>query len=90
MSRRHRDLEATPLPKEERRRTARQIRHDAKISLLASDPDDVVLPEPVRMTPHRAVANTGGRRRFRHWKAPFWKRRNAERHRRNEESVRLA
>jgi hypothetical protein len=42
------------------------------------------------MTPHRPVANTSGRRRFRHWKAPFWKRRNAERHRRNEESVRLA
>ena len=89
MSRRHRDLEATPLPKEERRRTARRIRHDAKVSLLAADPDDVVLPEPVRMTPHRPAPAANGQRRFRHWKAPFWKRRNAERHRRNEETIRL-
>lgn len=89
MSRRHRDPEATTLPKEERRRTARRIRHDAKVSLMAADPDDIVLPEPVRMTGHRPVREEG-RRRFRHWKAPFWKRRNLERHRRNEEFLRLA
>ena len=82
MSRRHRDLQTEPLPKEERRRSIRQVRHAAKVSLMAADPDDVILPEPVRAVHKAALPETGGRR-FRHWKAPFWKRRNAERHRRN-------
>jgi DNA-binding helix-hairpin-helix protein with protein kinase domain len=89
MSRRHRDPEATSLPKDERRRTARRIRHVAKVSLLAADPDDIVLPEPVRMAAPRPVREQSGHRRFRHWKAPFWKRRNVARHRRNEETVHL-
>ena len=84
MSRRHRDLQVGTLPKEERRRSIRQVRHAAKVSLMAADPDDVVLPEPVRAV-HKGTAPEPGRRRFRHWKAPFWKRRNAERHRRNME-----
>ena len=89
MSKRHREsrVQAKP-PKEARRQDHRRERHTAKAALLAADPESVVLPAPRHLAGEEApkvVDSTPGRRRFRHWKAPFWKRRTTARHQRNEE-----
>ena len=90
MSKRHRESRMqAKVPKEARRLDHRRDRHTAKTALQVSDPEAVVLPS----TPRQLVADDAPKavatpspktgRRFRHWKAPFWKRRNVARHERN-------
>ena len=88
MSKRHRESRVqTKVPKEARRLDHRRDRHTAKAALLASDLEAVVLPSTPRQlvaeVAPKAVTEATSRRRFRHWKAPFWKRRNVARHERN-------
>ena len=89
MSKRHRESRVqTKVPKEARRLDHRRDRHTAKAALLTADPESVILPAPRPLggdEAPKAVEPTPGRRRFRHWKAPFWKRRTTARHQRNEE-----
>lgn len=77
MSQRHHDTLA-PHAKDERRRTRRAVRHEVA-EVLATTPvdelDDVVLPAVVRTVPHQAPERAR-RREHRHWKLPFWKRRD--------------
>lgn len=83
MSRRHRDPQVQELPLEERRRDARRLRHETRVMLAVTDPDDVALPRPVHSRSHHRPPTAAGPREFRHWKAAFWKRRTAARHQRN-------
>ncbi len=46
------------------------------------DLDDLLVPILAHPNPHTVPER--GPRRFRHWKAPFWKRRTNERRRRNQ------
>ncbi|HEX2850238.1 MAG TPA: hypothetical protein VHN98_06785 [Acidimicrobiales bacterium] len=82
MSRRHRDPQVQDLPLEERRREARRVRHETRVMLAVTDPDDVALPTPVHRREH-GRPSVSDSRRFRHWKSAFWKRRTALRHERN-------
>lgn len=84
MSRRHHDLlparSARQLAKLEKRRA----RHKANLALhTAIDPEDLVVEDP---KPERIARDTlpSSGKRLRHWKVKEWKRRNAERRRRNE------
>ena len=89
MSKRHRESRVqAKVPKEARRLDHRRDRHTAKAVLLTADPEGVVLPAPRHLAGDeapKAVEAAPGRRRFRHWKAPFWKRRTTARHQRNEQ-----
>ncbi len=82
MSRRHRDPQVQELSLEERRREARRVRHETRVLLAVTDPDEVPLPRPVHSRGHQPPRDDGARQ-FRHWKAPFWKRRTATRRQRN-------
>ncbi len=95
MSQRHRQSrEELPgyakVPKDSRRLDNRRERQATRSMLLVADPDEVLAPPHLRATsdrrPSEATAPTPSqaRRRFRHWKAPFWKRRTAMRHQRND------
>ena len=91
MSRRHRPSDAEVLRpgKEARRQEHHRERQATRALLAVADPEDVVAPQRPHDRPiNRPVVATSGRK-FRHWKAAFWKRRTAERHRRNEEWVSL-
>ena len=85
MSTRHRSEVPKPAPSERRAQHHRE-RQATRHALAVHDPEDVVDPR-VRHSLHVEhpgdVAEAGAPRRFRHWKAPFWKRRNAVRHQRN-------
>jgi hypothetical protein len=88
MSKRHRESRVqAKVPKEARRLDHRRDRHTAKAALLASDLEAVVLPSAPRQLATddvpKATVSPATRPRFRHWKAPFWKRRNVARHERN-------
>ena len=88
MSKRHRESRMqAKVPKEARRLDHRRDRHTAKTALQVSDPEALILPsvsrQPVMEEAPKAVTTATSRRRFRHWKAPFWKRRNVARHERN-------
>lgn len=85
MSTRHRSEVPKPAPSERRVQHHRE-RQAARQALAMHDPEDVLDPR-IRHTLHvehpGEVAEAGAPRRFRHWKAPFWKRRSAIRHERN-------
>lgn len=96
MSNRHRTGQTKPAKVERRvdHHRERQATR-AALALAAFDPDDIVDPRPLHSSPARKERSEPGpleapRRRFRHWKAPFWKRRNAMRHERNQEIALLA
>lgn len=88
-----------------RRRTARQVRHEARTSLRAvcgdggvdgEALDEAVLPEGRhdigrKASPKPPKQPAPGRRSgFKVWKTPFWKRRRQIWHERNEAAQRLA
>ncbi|MDA8034915.1 MAG: hypothetical protein M0T71_12225 [Actinomycetota bacterium] len=85
MSSRHR-REARKPPPSERRVHHHRERQAVRHALDASDPEDLLDPRS-RHNLHDEHAGSlrpgPAPRRFRHWKAPFWKRRNAVRHERN-------
>jgi hypothetical protein len=84
-----------------RRRTGRQVRHRAKITLHTACFDDEALEEAVlplgchdvgrrsSPKPHKAAAE-GRRDGFKVWKTTFWKRRNRLRAARNAAERQLA
>lgn len=85
MSRRHHDLQPPRSARQQAKLEKRRARHKASLALqLAEDPEDLVVidPKPER-SPRDEVPPK--RNRLRHWKVKAWKRRNAERHRRNAE-----
>jgi hypothetical protein len=78
------------LPPEHRRRTTRQVRHDARTRLHLLTGDDEALEDADLMCPQGAHdlgrkasskpkrdPKPGRRRGFKVWKTPFWKRRRA-------------
>lgn len=85
MGSRHRSDAAKPAPSERRVHHHRE-RQALRQALSASDPEDLVDPRR-RHSLHLEHAGDlrvdDAPRRFRHWKAPFWKRRSARRHERN-------
>lgn len=87
MSKRNRQLPAHP-EKGLRREDSRRDRHRAK-ELLVDSPEDagqgstIRRHRPPEVTP-MSVPGPVKTSTFKHWKQPFWKRRNAERHRKNE------
>lgn len=85
MSTRHRSEVPKPAPSERRFQHHRE-RQATRHALAVHDPEEVLDPR-VRHSLHvehpGEAAETRAPRRFRHWKAPFWKRRNAARHERN-------
>ena len=91
MSKRHRESRVqAKVPKEARRQDHRRDRHTAKAVLLTADPEGVVLPAPRHLAGEEGpmvvdCTPAQQRRRFRHWKAPFWKRRTTARHQKNEQ-----
>jgi hypothetical protein len=82
MSRRHRDSEPLHAPKAERTQRHRQERHAARLALGTAEPDDVVDPRLPRSGPEHRALPASRRQRVRHWKTPFWKRRNTTRRQR--------
>lgn len=91
MSRRHRGSEkSVALNKEVRRAEHRRDRRAARQKIGLVEPDAAVLPGegPAHLHAHRPTARE--RRRPRHWKLPFWKRRQATRAQRALEERRLA
>ena len=87
MSRRHHDLQPPRSARQQAKLEKRRARHKASLALqLAEDPEDLVVvdPKPERSPPRRGPPGRK-RNRLRHWKVKAWKRRNAERHRRNAE-----
>jgi hypothetical protein len=77
--------------KSERRVEHHRQRQATRAALNVSDLEDVLDPPRVHNTaaptlPGPVVAK---RRRFRHWKQPFWKRRSTRRRARNEAITRL-
>lgn len=100
MSNRHRTRQSGPTSalqearerrKAEHRRVRRSVNQDLHLAALEEDHDDLVLdlPRPTHgYTTEHAPATpraTGDpQNRTRHWKQPFWKRRNVERQRRAE------
>lgn len=87
MSRRHHDLQLPRSARQQAKIDKRRARHRASLALqLSEDPEDLVVidPKPERVARDETLP---GRRpnRLRHWKVKAWKRRNAERHRRNAE-----
>jgi|GEM_PF-4885780 hypothetical protein len=87
MSRRHHDLQPPRSARQQAKLEKRRARHKASLALqLAEDPEDLVVidPKPERI-PRDETPPGRKRNRLRHWKVKAWKRRNAERHRRNEE-----
>lgn len=95
MSQRHRQGRNRSLDSRDERRTKRlekrRERHAVKTALQTSELDDVILPQPTRVEngEHGGPPPRSPRGR-RHWKLPFWKRRTALRHERNEAWRRLA
>ena len=92
MSTRHRSEVPKPAPSERRvqhHRERRATRH----ALAVGDPEDVLDPR-ARHTLHVEHPGdgleAGAPRRFRHWKARFWKRRSTVRHERNRALAELA
>lgn len=84
MSRRHHDLQPPRSARQQAKLEKRRARHKATLALqLVEDPEDLVVvdPKPERIPRDEAPPKP---RRLRHWKVKAWKRRNAERHRRNE------
>jgi hypothetical protein len=84
-----------------RRRTGRQVRHQAKCTLHTACLDDEALEEVVLPVGHHDVGHPtspkprkplaeGRRDGFKVWKTPFWKRRNSMRSARNAEERHLA
>ena len=62
----------------------RKVRHKVGNELhLVDDPDDAVFTKPKFDHPPRVAK--GQKKTKRHWKVKAWKRRTAERHRRNDE-----
>lgn len=93
MSTRHRNDVPKPAPSERRIEHHRE-RQAMRLALAASaDPEELIDPR-TRHTLHPEHTGTehdnSSRRRFRHWKARFWKRRSAMRHRRNQDRDALA
>lgn len=89
MSRRHHDLQPARSARQQAKLEKRRARHKASLALqLADDPEDLVVidPKPERIARDEPAPR---RNRLRHWKVKAWKRRNAERHRRNEEIEQL-
>jgi hypothetical protein len=77
------------VPKPLRQKDHRRERRVAKEAMLVDDLEAVVVPAVHRSPAAPPLAEAAevkepSQRRWRHWKQPFWKRRNAERHRRNE------
>ncbi|HUF31974.1 MAG TPA: hypothetical protein VMN58_02050 [Acidimicrobiales bacterium] len=80
MSRRHQNEDPGARPdKGDRQVGNRRVRREAKLA-LDGDPDGVVVPRsPVSAGRRASVGKPPakeGSRRVRHWKQPFWKRRN--------------
>ena len=88
---------------EHRRRTARQVRHEARtrLHLIAGDEEaledaDLLCPQAAHdlgrkaSPPPRRQAKPGRRSGFKVWKTPFWKRRSQLWAQRNAEFRRLA
>jgi hypothetical protein len=86
MSRRHHDLQPPRSARQQAKLENRRARHKATLALqLADDPEDlVVLDHKPERTPRDDPPPRRKRSRLRHWKVKAWKRRTAERHRRNE------
>jgi hypothetical protein len=87
MSRRHHDLQPPRSARQQAKLEKRRARHKASLALQqVEDPEDLVVidPKPER-TPRDETPPGRKRNRLRHWKVKAWKRRNAERHRRNAE-----
>jgi hypothetical protein len=84
MSRRHQTEDPGARPDKGIRRVGnRKVRRQTRLA-LDGDPDGVVVPKsPVsagrRASLGPAPAKETGRRRVKHWKQPFWKRRNVVR-----------
>jgi hypothetical protein len=72
--------------KPERRVEHHRERQATRTALHVSDLEDVLDPPSVHNTaaPGLAEPVAAKRRRFRHWKQPFWKRRSTGRQARNE------
>jgi len=84
MSRRHHDLQTPRSARQQAKLDKRRARHKATLALqLAEDPEDLVVLDHKPEKVHRDEPRTRSSR-FRHWKVKAWKRRTAERHRRNE------
>lgn len=105
MSTRHRVKQAGPSSalqeeRDERKASHRKLRRSVNQSLhlatMQEDLEDLVLdlPRPTHgytdeHEPAATKASSAPKRRLRHWKQPFWKRRNLERQRRNEAEAAL-
>lgn len=88
MSRRHHESEPLRVSQEVRRAEHHRERQATRMAVSScEDPDDLLVP--ILAHPHPHVAPESRPRRFRHWKARFWKRRTSERRRRNEALMQL-
>ncbi|MCB1256882.1 MAG: hypothetical protein KDB26_07250 [Microthrixaceae bacterium] len=106
MSTRHRVKQAGPTSalqeeRDERKASHRKVRRSVNQSLhlatMQEELDDLVLdlPRPTHgytdeHEPTQPRSASDPKRRLRHWKQPFWKRRNLERRRRNQEEAALS
>ncbi|MEI2637957.1 MAG: hypothetical protein V9F03_02985 [Microthrixaceae bacterium] len=100
MSTRHRVKRAGPSSalqeeRDERKASHRKVRRSVNQSLhlatMQDDLDELVLDAPIHThgftdehEPAQPRSTSAPQRRLRHWKQPFWKRRNLERRRRNQ------
>lgn len=83
MSRRHRDSErAVITTKDDRLAEHRRDRRTARQKITFVEPDDAVLPGEGHAHLHAHRPTPLERKPARHWKLPFWKRRNTMRSRR--------
>jgi hypothetical protein len=93
---------ALPHAAEHRRRRSRQARHEARVRLHTGVLDDEILEDAGGRGPkdlhdvgrHASPAppttpKDGRRSGFKVWKTPYWKRRKAQRARRNQEMRRI-
>jgi hypothetical protein len=88
MSRRHHDLQPARSARQQAKLEKRRARHRATLAVqLADDPDDLVVEDPKPERTREAPKRRGGR--LRHWKVKAWKRRTADRRRRNAEMEQL-
>lgn len=80
MSSRHRDSERSAVTtKDDRLAEHRRDRRVARQKISFTEPDDAVLPGEGHAHLHAHRPTALERKPARHWKLPFWKRRNAVR-----------
>lgn len=79
MSRRHRDSGRAVTTKDARLAEHRRDRRAARQKISTVEPDDAVLPGEGHTHLHAHRPTAIAPKPTRHWKLPFWKRRNAMR-----------